>query len=358
MSRIAVAMSGGVDSSVVAALLKQQGHELIGITMRLFEPHHCGAGSAVFDAAQVAKLLGIEHHVADFEEPFAQQVIDDFIEQYRRGQTPNPCVCCNRSIKFGLLLDKARELGAELLATGHYVQKTVDPDGTCHLRVAANRAKDQSYFLYTLTQRQLSQVIFPLGGIASKDEVRQLAEQFALPVAHKGDSQEVCFIPNDDYVAFLEGHGITALSGEIVHVDGTRLGRHQGTHRYTIGQRKGLGIAWSEPLYVTAIDAENNRIVVGEQPHVFAAGLMAEELSWIIPPHSTPFATTCKIRYRHQPVPCRVELLAEDRCRVMFREPQRSVTPGQFVVFYQDDQVLGGGRITTPLAQTIPRNLV
>jgi len=154
MSTIAVAMSGGVDSSVVAALLKQQGHELIGITMRLFEPQTCGAGSAVYDAAQVAQQLGIEHHVANFEKPFKEQVIDDFIQQYRQGQTPNPCVCCNRSIKFGLLLDKARELGAELLATGHYVQKTVDPDGTCHLRVAANRAKDQSYFLYTLTQQQ------------------------------------------------------------------------------------------------------------------------------------------------------------------------------------------------------------
>ncbi len=349
MSRIAVAMSGGVDSSVTAALLKQQGHDVIGITMRLFEPQNCGAGSAVYDAVRVAELLGIEHHVVDLGDPFKKQVIDDFIEQYRHGQTPNPCVRCNRSIKFGLLLDKARELGAELLATGHYVQKTVDPDGTGHLRIAANRAKDQSYFLYTLTQRQLCQVIFPLGGIGSKDEVRRLAAQFGLPVAHKGDSQEVCFIPGDDYVSFLEGHGITAVPGEIVHSDGTRLGRHQGTHRYTIGQRKGLGIAWREPLYVIAIDAATNRIVVGEQPHLFAAGLLADELSWIIPPPTTAFATTCKIRYRHQPVPCRVELLAEKRWRVLFHEPQKSVAPGQFVVFYQDDQVLGGGRIVAPV---------
>jgi len=347
VSRIAVAMSGGVDSSVVAALLKQQGHELIGITMRLFEPQNCGTGSTVYDAAQVAQQLGIEHHVADFAKPFKEQVIDNFIDQYRQGQTPNPCVCCNRAIKFGLLLDKAQQLGAKLLATGHYAQKSVDPDGTSHLRVAANRSKDQSYFLYTLTQRQLGQVIFPLGGIESKDEVRRLAEQFGLAVAHKGDSQEVCFIPGDDYVAFLEGHGITAQSGDIVHVDGTRLGRHQGTHRYTIGQRKGLGIAWREPLYVTAIDAANNRIVVGEQPHVLAAGLLAEELSWIIPPQTPTFQTTCKIRYRHQPVPCSVTIEADSRCQVLFHEPQKSITPGQFVVFYQDDQVLGGGRITT-----------
>jgi tRNA-specific 2-thiouridylase len=354
MSTIAVAMSGGVDSSVVAALLKQQGHELIGITMRLFEPQTCGAGSAVYDAAQVAQQLGIEHHVANFEKPFKEQVIDDFIQQYRQGQTPNPCVCCNRSIKFGLLLDKARELGAELLATGHYVQKTVDPDGTCHLRVAANRAKDQSYFLYTLTQQQLGQVLFPLGGIESKDQVRRLAEQFGLAVAQKGDSQEVCFIPGDDYVAFLESHGITAQTGEIIHVDGTVLGRHQGTHRYTIGQRKGLGIGWREPLYVTAIDAATNRVVVGEQQHILAAGLLAEELSWLIPQQAAAFETSCKIRYRHQPVPCHVTLEADGRCRVSFHKPQKSVTPGQFVVFYQDDQVLGGGRIVGQLSNETP----
>lgn len=353
MSRIAVAMSGGVDSSVTAALLKQQGHEIVGITMRLFEPQNCGTGSVVYDAARVAEQLGIEHHVADFEKPFKKQVIDDFIEQYRLGQTPNPCVCCNRSIKFGLLLDKARELGAELLATGHYVRKAVDQDGTCHLRVAANRAKDQSYFLYTLTQQQLGQVIFPLGEIESKDEVRRLAEQFRLPVAHKGDSQEVCFIPGDDYVGFLEAHGIAAKTGEIVHLDGKVLGRHHGTHRYTIGQRKGLGIGWSEPLYVLSIDVGRNRIVVGEQHHLRETGLEACELTWIIPPTGVTVETSCKIRYRHQPVPCRVELLAERHCRVLFRDPQRSVTPGQFVVFYQDDQVLGGGRILSSLKESL-----
>ncbi|NTV48740.1 MAG: tRNA 2-thiouridine(34) synthase MnmA [Geobacteraceae bacterium] len=347
MSRIAVAMSGGVDSSVTAALLKQQGHEVIGITMHLFEPHCSGSGSAVHDAAAVAQHLDIPHHVADFAPDFSRQIIGDFIEEYRAGHTPNPCVRCNRYIKFGMLLEKARELGADLLATGHYVRKTVDPDGTCHLRVAGNAGKDQSYFLYTLTQHQLRQVIFPLGEIESKDEVRTLAREFALPVAEKSDSQEVCFIPNDDYVTFLEGsEAFCATDGDIVHLSGQTVGRHHGTHRYTIGQRKGLGIAWSEPLYVTAIDAERNVVVVGEQQHVYAAGLRAKEVSWVVAPEAENFAATCKIRYRHQPVSCQVLLLAGNSCEVRFDQKQKAITPGQSLVFYRGDEVLGGGIIT------------
>lgn len=351
MSVIAVAMSGGVDSSVTAALLKQQGHTVIGITMRLFTPHGGGEGPAVIDAAKVARHLDIPHHVADFSPDFSRLIIDDFVEEYRCGHTPNPCVRCNRYIKFGLLLEKARELGADLLATGHYVRKTADPDGTCHLRVAGNSRKDQSYFLYSLTQEQLRQVLFPLGTIESKDEVRRLAREFALPVAEKSDSQEVCFIPNDDYVAFLEGSGaLESSDGDIIHLNGTKVGRHHGTHRYTIGQRKGLGIAWSEPLFVTGIDTERNVIMVGELQHVFSAGLRAEGVSWIIPPEGEEFATACKIRYRHQPVPCTVRLSAGDTCEVLFDQPQKSVTPGQALVFYRGDEVLGGGRITGPLS--------
>jgi tRNA-specific 2-thiouridylase len=346
MSTIAVAMSGGVDSSVTAALLKQQGHDVIGITMRLFAPHSSGIGSAVHDAAVVAGHLDIPHHVADFTPDFSRLIIGNFIEEYRIGHTPNPCVRCNRYIKFGLLLDKARELGADLLATGHYVKKSVDPDGTCHLWIAEYVRKDQSYFLYTLTQQQLRQVIFPLGTASSKDEVRRLAREFSLPVAEKSDSQEVCFIPDDDYVAFLEGSGsLDAAEGDIIHQNGQTVGRHQGTHRYTIGQRKGLGIAWSEPLYVTAIDAEQNVVLVGEQQHVYAAGLQAEALSWIVTPGAEEFAATCKIRYRHQPVGCRVRLLAGDRCELHFDQPQKAITPGQAVVFYRGDEVIGGGRI-------------
>lgn len=344
--KIAVAMSGGVDSSVTAALLKQQGHEVIGITMRLFAPHSSGIGSAVHDAAVVAAHLEIPHHVADFAPDFSRLIIGDFMEEYRAGHTPNPCVLCNRYIKFGLLLEKARELGADQLATGHYVRKSVEPDGTCHLRVAEYARKDQSYFLYTLTQQQLRQVIFPLGMIESKDEVRRMAREFALPVAEKSESQEVCFIPNDDYVAFLEGSGLlSATDGDIIHLNGQTVGRHHGTHRYTIGQRKGLGVAWSEPLYVTAIDAGRNIVMVGEQQHVFADGLLAEAVSWIGAPEGEEFAATCKIRYRHQPVACRVLLLAGDRCEVRFDRPQKAITPGQALVFYREDEVLGGGRI-------------
>ncbi len=350
MSIIAVAMSGGVDSSVTAALLKQQGHEVIGITMRLFAPHSTGIGSAAHDAAVVARHLGIPHHVADFSLDFSRLIIGDFIEEYRTGHTPNPCVRCNRYIKFGLLLDAARELGADLLATGHYVRKTVDHDGVCHLRIAENSSKDQSYFLYTLTQQQLQQIIFPLGTIESKDEVRRLARECALPVAEKNDSQEVCFIPNDDYVAFLEGRGeFDTSDGDIIHLNGKTVGRHHGTHRYTIGQRKGLGIAWSEPLYVSAIDAERNVVLVGEQHSVYAGGLQAETVSWIVAPEAESFAATCKIRYRHQPVPCQVQLCTGSSCEVIFDQPQKAVTPGQSLVFYRGDEVLGGGRIIRAL---------
>lgn len=343
---IAVAMSGGVDSSVTAALLKKQGHEVIGITMRLFAPRSQGSGTAGHDAAVVAHHLGITHHLVDFEPDFRALIINDFIAEYCSGQTPNPCVRCNRFVKFGLLLEKARELGADLLATGHYVRKTIDPDGACHLRTASCLAKDQSYFLYTLTQERLQRVLFPLGEIESKDEVRRLAREFGLPVADKGDSQEVCFIPDDDYVAFLEENGaVGGPPGNIIHVSGKILGRHQGTHRYTIGQRKGLGIAWSEPLYVVGIDMEQNALMVGEAPRVYAAGLRAMDVSWIIAPATDEFSVTCKIRYRHQPVKCRVRLHGDGQCEVSFEEPQKAVTPGQAVVFYQGDEVLGGARI-------------
>jgi tRNA-specific 2-thiouridylase len=349
--RIAVAMSGGVDSSTTAALLKEQGHEVIGINMKLFvrEGELPGTRS---DARIVADYLGIPFHEVHFEEEFARLIISDFRDQYRCGSTPNPCVRCNRFVKFGLLLDKALELGADLLATGHYVRKTVTPDGLCHLVKACNLPKDQSYFLYTLNQEQLARVIFPLGEFPSKDAVRRRAAAYGLPVASKSDSQEICFIPNDDYIAFLEQDSdFLASPGEIVHLDGTTLGRHKGTHRYTIGQRRGLRIAWREPLYVTAIDAPGKRVMVAEQGHLLAPGLTATEVNWIIPPPSTSFETACKIRYRHQPVPCTVTIMADGGIEVRFHEPQKSVTPGQAVVFYQGEEVLGGGRIVAALAE-------
>ena len=342
-------MSGGVDSSTVAALLQQQGAEVIGINMKLFER----AGEdpqAKGDAEVVAAHLGIEFHQLHLEEQFARLIVDDFRAQYFGGETPNPCVRCNRFVKFGLLLDRALELGADLLATGHYLRTRQDADGIWHLLKAACLAKDQSYFLYTLTQRQLGRVIFPLGAMPTKDEVRRLAGDFGLPVAQKGDSQEICFVPGDDYVAFLEKELPSGgRPGEIVHRNGMVLGRHRGTHRYTIGQRRGLGIAWKEPLYVTAIDAAGGRVVVDEQQGLYAVGLQAADLNWIVAPQGERVDTTCKIRYRQEPVACSVLLLGEGRGEVRFGEPQKSVTPGQSVVFYQGDELLGGGRITSAL---------
>jgi tRNA-specific 2-thiouridylase len=340
-------MSGGVDSSTVAALLKEQGAEVVGINMKLFR-REGEDPKALGDAEIVARHLGIEFHQVHLEEQFGRMIIDDFRNQYFAGETPNPCVRCNRFVKFGLLLDKALELGAELLATGHYLRTRQDADGVWHLLKAAYLAKDQSYFLYTLTQRQLGQVLFPLGEMPTKDHVRSLAAGFQLPVAQKGDSQEICFVPDDDYVAFLEKDLPPAgRQGEIVHVNGVVLGRHNGTHRYTIGQRRGLGIAWKEPLYVTAIDAANDRVVVGEVEGLFAEGLQVNDLNWIIAPQGNRIDTTCKIRYRQEPVQCSVTLLGDGRGEVRFSQPQKSVTPGQSVVFYGDEELLGGGRITS-----------
>ncbi len=343
--KIAVAMSGGVDSSVTAALLKKEGHEVTGFTMRLFEPDG-DVAPAMHDAPLVAAHLGIQHHFIDFETDFRKLVIDVFAESYRLGRTPNPCVRCNSHVKFGLLLENALEFGAEMLATGHYVRKTTDSAGVHHLRTSLNIRKDQSYFLCGLTQGRLSSLLFPLGEIESKEDVREIAREFRLPVSEKGESQEICFIPDDDYVAFLEKKcGLHEKPGDIIHRNGEILGRHGGIHRYTIGQRRGIGVAWSEPLYVSGIDPARNAVIVAEEQHIFSVCLAAENLSWIIPPRSDEFVAFCKIRYRHRPVGCRVRIEGEGRCQVLFDEPQRGVTPGQSVVFYRDDELLGGGVI-------------
>ena len=347
--KVAVAMSGGVDSSTVAALLKEQGAEVIGINMKLFG-REGEDPAAKGDAEIVADFLGIEFHLVRLEEEFSRLVMDDFRARYLGGETPNPCVRCNRYVKFGLLLEKALELGADFLATGHYVRTSRDDQGVYHLLKAENLAKDQSYFLYTLTQQQLSRVIFPLGGMPSKDEVRRLAAGFGLPVARKSDSQEICFVPGDDYVAFLEKDGaLGGKSGEIVHVSGKVVGRHSGTHRYTIGQRRGLGIAWKEPLYVQAIDAAQQRVIVGGEQGLYAPGLKACDLNWVVAPEGDTVQTTCKIRYRQQPVECSVTLSGDGGGEIRFSEPQKSVTPGQSVVFYRGEELLGGGRIVAAL---------
>lgn len=343
-----MAMSGGVDSSVSAALLLSQGYEVVGVTMRLFDPSDgpaaCPVPDDVPDAARVAAKLGIPYEVLDLREEFRQRVIDYFVAEYAAGRTPNPCIRCNSLIKFGLLLSHAEALGADLLATGHYVRVTRDQAGGCELRTGADPGKDQSYFLFALTPEQLAKTCFPVGMLA-KREVRELAASFGLPVPKEHESQEICFIPDDDYAGFLERNGLQWSPGEIVTGDGRVVGRHRGIHRYTIGQRRGLGIAWKHPLHVVAIDSAANRIHVAGARDLKRSGLTAARSNWILPPPATVFTALCRIRYRHAPVPCRVTLLDGDRFEVVFETPQTSVTPGQAAVLYDGDRVLGGGWI-------------
>lgn len=340
-----VAMSGGVDSSVAAALLLRQGYRVTGITMRLFDSEPDAANDPVRDARRVADYLGITHVVADFREQFRRQVVEPFVAEYRHGRTPNPCARCNRLVKFGLLLAEARGLGGDFLATGHYARIEQDGDGIFHLRKGADVLKDQSYFLFSLGQEDLAQARFPLGEL-TKRKVKALALEYGLPSAGTSESQDICFVPNDDYIAFLEKEGaIAGLEGEIAHVSGTIIGRHRGIHRYTVGQRRGLGIAWSEPLYVVEVDAGSRRVVVGERLALERSSLTASEVSWIIPPKAETVTAQCRIRYRHAPVPCTIGLLPEGRAGVEFAAPERGVTPGQVVAFYDDDELLGGGWI-------------
>jgi tRNA-specific 2-thiouridylase len=354
--RIVVAMSGGVDSSVTAALLREEGHEVIGISMQVWDYSSFTASDSnsfgsccslddIHDARRVAEQLGIPFYVVNFEEEFQRLVIDDFVDSYFRGLTPNPCVRCNQWIKFELLLQKARELGADYLATGHYARTERGTDGLYCLRTGLDGRKDQSYFLFTLTQEQLSRTLFPLGGL-TKPQVRELAVRFGLRVAEKGESQEICFIPDDNYVRFLEeARGAGTLSGNIVDRSGRVLGLHHGTYRYTVGQRRGLGIAHSEPLYVLGVDTARREVVVGPERELYNSGLVAAAVNWIISPGPGEIDASCKIRYRHRPVPCRVLPLPDQRAAVTFLSPEKSVTPGQAVVFYAGDTVLGGGWI-------------
>ena len=351
--RVVVAMSGGVDSSVSAALLKEQGYEVTGVSLQLYDPvprepgcriKTCCSLDDVMDAARVAKKLGIPFEVIDMRAEFKELVIEYFIAEYAAGRTPNTCIRCNDLIKFDLLLKKAKEMGADLLATGHYARIAEDGDGRKWLLAGLDPAKDQSYFLFTLTQEQLQQVVFPVG-MLEKSEVRKLAAEFKLPVAQKHESQEICFIPDNDYVSFLENHGVTQKPGDIVTSDGTVVGRHSGVHRYTVGQRKGLGVAWRHPLHVRAIDTDMNRIVVGDREELETSSLTAARATWNTAPTTAGFRATCRIRYRHQPAPCGVVMLPENRFEVHFDLPQTSVTPGQAAVLYDGERILGGGWI-------------
>ena len=341
--KIMAAMSGGVDSSVAAALLKQQGHEVIGATMELYG--NTSPTSASEEARKVADVLDIPHYVFDFRVIFSGTIIDNFCREYAKGRTPNPCVLCNRFIKFGLLREKARELGIKYLATGHYAG-ILQREGRHVLVKGADSQKDQSYFLYRLTREQLEHTLFPLASM-TKEEVKKLAEEMSLPTAHRPESQEICFVPEEDYASFVEGYLDTiALPGPILDRSGKEIGQHHGITHYTIGQRRGLGIASAEPLYVTSIDTDHNAITVGGKGDIYSSDLIAENLNWITPAPSERVKVRAKIRYRAPEAEAVITPINENKVQVNFNTPQIAVTPGQSVVFYDGDTVMGGGIIS------------
>jgi len=353
--RIVVAMSGGVDSSVAAAVLREQGYDVLGVTLQLWGKDVCvSAGSRLccsvrdtLDAKAVAKRLGIQHEVLELVEAFRTHVIDYFVDEYRQGMTPNPCIACNDQIKFGKLWERADAVHAEGVATGHYVRVTDDPTtGRRVLRRASDPRKDQSYVLFNLTQEQLSRSHFPLGEL-SKDVVREMAHSLNLVTADKPDSQDVCFVRDRDKNGFLRRElGAVDTPGPITDQAGQVLGTHQGLLGYTIGQREGLGISTGKPLYVLAIEQAQNRLVVGAREQLLQNSLVAERVNWVsIEPPTSPMPAQVKIRARHEPAGAIVTPLNERQVRVEFQDPQPAITPGQATVFYDKDVVLGGGWI-------------
>lgn len=351
--RVMIGMSGGVDSSVAAMLLRDAGYDVTGVTLRLRPDAYMQESSAggccslddIDDARRVAYKLGIEHLVFNFTEVFEKTVMDYFAADYLRGKTPNPCIACNRHVKFDAMLRRAMELGFDYVATGHYASIRKREDGR-YLLEQVDAAKDQSYVLYGMTQFQLAHTLLPIAGY-EKETIRRLAVEADLPVAHKPDSQDICFIEDHDYAAFIEKYtGTVTPPGDFVDGEGNVLGRHRGIAHYTVGQRKGLGMAFGQPMYVTALRPEQNQVVLGPDGSQYRASLLAEDLNWIaVPGLDGPMTVTAKVRYQAQPAQAVVTPLADGRVRVDFTEPQRSVTPGQAVVFYDGKTVVGGGTI-------------
>ena len=350
--RIVVAMSGGVDSSVAAALLAEQGLDVIGLSMQLYDQRGqqtfggCCTLDDLHDARRVADAIGIPHYILNFQRQFEDTVISNFVREYANGRTPLPCAHCNSDLKFSTLLDRARGLGAEQVATGHYARVEQSPHGRWMLRRSADPAKDQSYFLFSLTQAQLARAAFPVGEL-KKSEVRAQARRLGLKVAEKPDSQEICFVPDGDYASFVARQApAVARAGAIVDQRGEVLGHHGGVHRFTVGQRKGLGVSSAAPLYVLKIEAESGQVTVGSRGALEQTRLTATGVNWVAmeaPSGWVPVAA--QIRHRHRPATGRVRAIEHDRAELHFDQPQQALTPGQAVVFYDDDVVVGGGWI-------------
>ncbi len=353
--RVVVAMSGGVDSSVAALLLKQQGYEVIGISLKLWDYNEegrtksnktCCSYRDIQDARRVCDRLEIPFYAFSYKKEFEEKVIQTFVSEYTQGRTPNPCILCNQHIKFDRLLEEAQKLGADYLATGHYARVTKDEAGSYRLLKGKDAAKDQSYVLFGLNQEILKKVLFPIGDY-TKDQIRKLAEEFDLPTAHKPESQDICFVPDGDYAKFVAKYdtNFSLTPGNFVDQNGTILGRHEGIHAYTVGQRRGLGVSTGERLYVTRIDTTKNEIELSPEDATFSESFCASRINWVVSSPESLMECGVKVRYQKDEIPAMVEQKAGARAIVRLIKDHRGITPGQAAVFYKGDEVLGGGWI-------------